>query len=201
MRYRTPAALEMAVKAAAKASPLDTNLAISGFHFHRLTHPSDKQRAAGMQQDRSPRLPRRPMGVRTNGVAEAILDRGWRGRAHVQHGVEAGRDRGVHQVRAQLRGHDSGAGPSVDAAAISFLLELIERRCTSRSTVLCTQYTPTEPHDRLVHGSARIGLGYVNVRKLLAEGRWRYAPAKQVIRKRRKHRYANRETSGTYVAK
>lgn len=29
MRYRTPAALEMAVKAAAKASPLDTNLAIS----------------------------------------------------------------------------------------------------------------------------------------------------------------------------
>lgn len=36
MRYRTPAALEMAVKAAAKASPLDTNLAISGFYFHRL---------------------------------------------------------------------------------------------------------------------------------------------------------------------
>ena len=36
MRYRTPAALEMAVKAAAKASPLDTNLAISGFNFYRL---------------------------------------------------------------------------------------------------------------------------------------------------------------------
>lgn len=36
MRYRTPAALEMAVKAAAKASPLGTNLAISGFYFHRL---------------------------------------------------------------------------------------------------------------------------------------------------------------------
>lgn len=36
MRYRTPAALEMAVKAAAKASPLDTNLAIFGFYFHRL---------------------------------------------------------------------------------------------------------------------------------------------------------------------
>lgn len=36
MRYRTPAALEIAVKAAAKASPLDTNLAISGFYFHRL---------------------------------------------------------------------------------------------------------------------------------------------------------------------
>ena len=36
MKYRTPAALEMAVKAAAKTSPLDTNLAISGFYFHRL---------------------------------------------------------------------------------------------------------------------------------------------------------------------
>ncbi len=36
MRYRTPAALEMAVKAAAKASPLDTGLAISGFYYHRL---------------------------------------------------------------------------------------------------------------------------------------------------------------------
>ena len=36
MRYRTPHALEMAVKAAAKASPLDTNLAISSFYFHRL---------------------------------------------------------------------------------------------------------------------------------------------------------------------
>lgn len=36
MRYKTPAALEMAVKAAAKASPLDTNRAISGFYFDRL---------------------------------------------------------------------------------------------------------------------------------------------------------------------
>lgn len=36
MRYRTPVALEMAVKAAAKASPLDTGLAISGFYYHRL---------------------------------------------------------------------------------------------------------------------------------------------------------------------
>ena len=53
---------------------------------------------------------------------------------------------------------------------------------TSKSTVLCTQYTPAEWHgrlgggvqadamvDRLVHGSVRIGLGDVNVRKLLAE--------------------------------
>lgn len=36
MRYKTPAALEMAVKEAAKKSPLDTNLAIAGFYFHRL---------------------------------------------------------------------------------------------------------------------------------------------------------------------
>lgn len=36
MGYRTPEALEMAVKAAAKASPLDTNRAVSGFYFHRL---------------------------------------------------------------------------------------------------------------------------------------------------------------------
>ena len=36
MRYKTPAALEMAVKQAAKDSPQDTNRAISGFYFHRL---------------------------------------------------------------------------------------------------------------------------------------------------------------------
>ena len=36
MRYKTPAALEMAVKEAAKKSPLDTNRAIDGFYFHRL---------------------------------------------------------------------------------------------------------------------------------------------------------------------
>ncbi|OUO64923.1 nucleotidyl transferase AbiEii/AbiGii toxin family protein [Collinsella sp. An268] len=36
MRYRTPAALEMAVKAAAKASPLDTGRAMSAFYLHRL---------------------------------------------------------------------------------------------------------------------------------------------------------------------
>lgn len=49
---------------------------------------------------------------------------------------------------------------------------------------LCTQHTPAEWHvrlgggvqadamaDRLVHGSARIDFGYVNVRQLLAEGR------------------------------
>ena len=39
-----------------------------------------------MQQDRSPRLPRLPMGVRTNGAAAEILGREWRGMAHVQHG-------------------------------------------------------------------------------------------------------------------
>jgi len=34
--YETPAALEMAVKEAAKASPLGTNPAIAGFCLHRL---------------------------------------------------------------------------------------------------------------------------------------------------------------------
>lgn len=50
--------------------------------------------------------------------------------------------------------------------------------------MLCTQYTPAEWHgrlgggvqadamvDRLVHGSVRIDLGDVNLRKLLAERR------------------------------
>ena len=36
MVYKSAAALEMAVKAAAKASPLDTNRAIAGFYHHRL---------------------------------------------------------------------------------------------------------------------------------------------------------------------
>ncbi len=36
MGYRTPAALEMAIKQAAADSPQDTNRAISGFYFHRL---------------------------------------------------------------------------------------------------------------------------------------------------------------------
>lgn len=36
MKYKTPAALEMAVKAAAKAAPFDTNKAIAGFYFDRL---------------------------------------------------------------------------------------------------------------------------------------------------------------------
>lgn len=36
MKYKTPNALEMAVKAAAKGSPLDTGRAVSSFYFHRL---------------------------------------------------------------------------------------------------------------------------------------------------------------------
>lgn len=36
MRYKTPAALEMAVKAAARKSALDTGRAMTGFYFHRL---------------------------------------------------------------------------------------------------------------------------------------------------------------------
>ena len=38
MDYSSPKALEMAVKDAAKASPLDTNRAIAGFYFHRLLY-------------------------------------------------------------------------------------------------------------------------------------------------------------------
>lgn len=36
MKYKTPAALEMAVRNAARQSPMDTNRAITGFYFHRL---------------------------------------------------------------------------------------------------------------------------------------------------------------------
>lgn len=36
MQYKTPNALEMAVKTAAKNSILDTGRAVSGFYFHRL---------------------------------------------------------------------------------------------------------------------------------------------------------------------
>lgn len=36
MKYKSPAALEMAVKSAAQKSPVDTNRAIAGFYFHRL---------------------------------------------------------------------------------------------------------------------------------------------------------------------
>lgn len=36
VKYKTPAALEMAVRNAARQSPMDTNRAIAGFYFHRL---------------------------------------------------------------------------------------------------------------------------------------------------------------------
>lgn len=36
MAYKTPAALEMAMRAAARKSPQDTSKAIAGFYFHRL---------------------------------------------------------------------------------------------------------------------------------------------------------------------
>lgn len=36
MKYKTPAALEMAVRNAARESPMDTNRAIVGFYFHRF---------------------------------------------------------------------------------------------------------------------------------------------------------------------
>lgn len=86
--------------------------------------------------------------------------------------------------------------------AIRLLPELVERRHTDRPTVLCTQYSPADRHGRLgggvqanamtgrlVHGAVRIDLGDVNVRKLLSEKKWRYAPARRVIRKRRGHQF------------
>ena len=36
VKYKTPAALEMAVRNVARQSPMDTNRAIAGFYFHRL---------------------------------------------------------------------------------------------------------------------------------------------------------------------
>lgn len=87
-------------------------------------------------------------------------------------------------ARYELLIIDEWLTEDVDDLDISFLFELIERRYMSKSTVLCTQYTPAEWHgrlgggvqadamvDRLVHGSVRINLGDVNVRKLLTEKR------------------------------
>lgn len=74
------------------------------------------------------------------------------------------------------------ASEDVDDKDINLLFELIERRYAAKSTVLCIQYTLAERHgrlgggvqadamvDRLVHGSVRIDLGDVNVRKFLPE--------------------------------
>ena len=85
-------------------------------------------------------------------------------------------------ARFELLVVDEWLTEDVDDVAIRFLFELIERRHLACSTVLCTQYAPSEWHarlgggvqadamiDRLVHGSIRIDLGDVNVRKLLAE--------------------------------
>lgn len=65
----------------------------------------------------------------------------------------------------------------------------------------CTQYAPAEWHgrlgggvqadaraERLIHGPIRMGLGDVNVRKLLSERKWRYASANRVMRRRRERR-------------
>lgn len=78
---------------------------------------------------------------------------------------------------------DGWLAEDVSDADTSFPFELIERCYAARSTC-CTQYTPAEWHgqlgggvqadamvDRLVHGSVRIDLGDVNVRKLLAEAK------------------------------
>ncbi len=102
----------------------------------------------------------------------------------------------------------------VDGLGVSFPFELVERRHMSGSTVPCTRYAPAEWHerlgggvqadtmvDRLVRGSVRIDLGDVNVRKMLAERRWRYAPAERAVRRTREHRYGNRETGGAHALK
>lgn len=86
--------------------------------------------------------------------------------------------------RYELLVIDEWLTEDVDDVAIRFLFELIERRYMDKSTLLCTQYTPAEWHgrlgggvqadamvDRLVHGSIRINLGDVNVRKLLSNGK------------------------------
>jgi DNA replication protein DnaC len=62
------------------------------------------------------------------------------------------------------------------------MFELVKRRYSATSTVICTQYTHAEWHgrlgggvqadamvDRLIHGSIRSDMGNVNVRKLLSE--------------------------------
>ncbi|MDI9590205.1 MAG: ATP-binding protein [Acidobacteriota bacterium] len=87
-------------------------------------------------------------------------------------------------ARYELLVIDEWLTEDVDDVAIRFLLELVERRYMDRSTVLCTQYSPADWHgrlgggvqadamiDRIVHGSVRIDLGDVNVRKLPASGR------------------------------
>ena len=117
-------------------------------------------------------------------------------------------------ARYELPVIDERLTEDVEDVAIRFLLELVERRHTDRSDVLCTQYSPAGWHGRLgsgvqadamtgrqVHGAVRIDLGDVNVRKLPSEKKWRYAPARRVIRKRRGHRYGERETCGAHVAK
>ena len=84
-------------------------------------------------------------------------------------------------ARFELLVIDEWLTVEVDDVDIKFLFELIERRYTDKSTVLCTQYEPAEWHellgggvqadamcDRLIHGAVRIDLGDVNVRKLLA---------------------------------
>ncbi len=101
-----------------------------------------------------------------------------------------------------------------DDVDISFLFELVERRFSAKSTIICSQYTPAEWHgrlgggaqadamvDRLMHGSMRIDLGDVNVRKLLAERKQRRVSAKRAIRKRRGRRCANSKTGGAHAAK
>ena len=70
----------------------------------------------------------------------------------------------------------------LDNEDIRFIFELVERRYSVHSTILCTQYPPDQWHarlgggvqadailDRLIQGSIRINLGTVNMRRLLSE--------------------------------
>ncbi len=70
-----------------------------------------------------------------------------------------------------------------DELFCAFLLELMEARCGTASTVLCTQFRQKDWHarlgggvhadaimDRIVHGAAWVGMGEMNMRRKLGAG-------------------------------
>lgn len=117
-------------------------------------------------------------------------------------------------ARCELPAIDERLAEDVEDVAMRFLPGPVGRRHVDRPTVPCAQYSPAGWHGRLgggaqadamtgrlAHGAVRVDLGDVDVRKLLSEKKWRYAPARRVIRKRRGHQYGKRETCGAHVAK
>jgi hypothetical protein len=94
-------------------------------------------------------------------------------------------------LRALLAGTQEAMGAlgvqlAEDASGtdVSFLVEREEHRHVVKATPICVLHEAVDWHgrlgggvqadamvDRLVHGSVRIDLGDVNVRKLLAEGK------------------------------